>query len=87
MRRTSLPLVLCLAMLLAGCQSWNVNAFGVPIQGATSYATVGNTPPRTMGYHAADPKSEPLSKDEKTGVIVVVGLAIALIIAGAIAFS
>jgi len=92
MRRTILPLVLCFSMLMTGCQSWNVNAFGLDVHRPASYATTANTPartpaPRTLGYHAADPQHEPLSKDEKTGVIVVVGLAIVLVIAGAIAFS
>ena len=92
MRRTFLPLVLCFAMLLTGCQSWNVNAFGVPLNRSANYASSATAParasaPRTMGYHAADPKSAPLSKEEKTGAIVVIGLAIALIVAGALAFS
>ena len=87
MRRSILPLVLCFSLLMTGCRSWNVNAFGVPVGGAKSYATVSNTPPRApakskLGYHAAEPQYEPLSKEEKTGVIVVVGLAIALVIVG-----
>ena len=92
MRRTILPLVLSLVMLLTGCQSWNVNAFGMPMGESTNYATVSSTPPRTpapskLGYHAAEPKHEPLSKEEKTGVIVVVGLAIALAVVGIVAAS
>ena len=86
MRRMILPLVLCFSMLMTGCQSWNVNAFGLDVHRPPSYATT-SAAPRTLGYHAADPKSEPLSKDEKMGAIVVVGLAIALIVGGAIAFD
>jgi len=90
MRRPILSLVVCFSLLLTGCQSWNVDAFGVPVGGATSYATVGNTPPRApakskLGYHASEPQHEPLSKDEKTGVIVIVGLAIALAVIGIVA--
>jgi len=89
MRRLILSLVVCFSLLMTGCRSWNVNAFGVPVGGATSYATVGNTPPRPpanakLGYHASEPQHEPLSKDEKTGVIVIVGLAIALAVVGII---
>ena len=86
MRRAILPLVLCFSMLTTGCQSWNVNAFGIDVHKSASYATSANAP-RTLGYHAAEPKSEPLSKEEKTGVIVVVGLAVVLIVGGAIAFN
>jgi len=90
MRRTFLPLVLCFAMLLTGCQSWSVNAFGVPLNRSANYASSATAParapaPRTMGYHAVE--SMPLTKEEKTGAIVVIGLAIVLIVAGALAFS
>ena len=86
MRRTILSLVLCLSMLMTGCQSWNVNAFGMDVNQPAAYANTSNSQ-RTLGYHASDPKSQPLSKEEKTGAIVVIGLAIILIVGGAIAFS
>ena len=86
MRRMILPLVLCFSMLATGCRSWNVNAFGMDVHRPATYANSSNSA-RTLGYHAAEPKSQPLSKEEKTGAIVVIGLAIVLIVGGALAFS
>jgi len=82
-RRVALALVLAAALPAAGCRSWNVDAFGVPVGARTVYATVepDRAPvPRPLGHHAELSFSS-LSKDEKTGVIVVVTLAIASIVA------
>jgi len=82
MRRSLLPCLLALLMIATGCQSWNVNAFGVPVAETPCYATVGNTPrpiPRQLGHHAAL-EFGALTKEEKTATIVVIGVAIAAIV-------
>ncbi len=48
--------VLVLLLLVAGCRTWDVNAFGVPL---------GEEPPRHLQA------SSDLTKDETIGVIVV----------------
>ena len=67
-------LVLCLALLvspLAGCNSWNVDAFGYHMQASDKYQT------------SSDSKS--MSTEEKWGVVLVLGVAIGAGIAIAVA--
>ena len=89
MRRSLLPCLLALLMIATGCQSWNVNAFGVPVAEAPRYATVANTPrpvPPKLGHHAKLDYGS-LSKEEKTATIVVVTVAIAALVGVIIAVS
>ena len=72
MRRV-LPLFLCLTLLLGGCRGTRVNIMGFEVNRriqATASTTTG---------------PEPLSSEEKMGVIVVIGLAIAGVVAGVVA--
>jgi hypothetical protein len=55
--------VLLLLLLVAGCRTFEVNAFGVPLRGE----------PR---YLSASTDDEGLSTEEKLGVILLVGIAI-----------
>ena len=89
MRNRLLLLALTLSLTLAGCRSWNVNAFGVPVGQGIAYASVANTPkpaPRDLGHHAALSYSS-LTKEEKTATIVVLIAAAAAIAAVIIAVS
>jgi len=81
MRHWLLLIALTLSLTLAGCRSWNVNAFGVPVGQSTAYASVANTPPHApsdLGHHAALSYSS-LTKEEKTATIVVLVFAAAAI--------
>ena len=48
-------------VLLNGCASWNISAFGVPMQASDKYA---------------EENTHGLSKEETWGVILILGLAI-----------
>ena len=73
-------LLLLLALFVGGCQSWKVDAFGFPVNGGASYATVAPPPsPRTLGHHAKL-TLDGLTKDEKQGVYVTVAVAVLAIV-------
>ncbi|MEM8882975.1 MAG: hypothetical protein AAGD14_02810 [Planctomycetota bacterium] len=73
----ALCLVLCLFLALTpGCATWNVNAFGIPLQASDKYQTSSTSSSGSGGT---------LSKEEKVGVIVILGLAAAGIAVGAAA--
>ena len=61
--------LLLLFLLAAGCRTWDVRAFDVPLDGKERYMTA----------------SSELTKDETIGVIVVVGVAIGASVALAMA--
>jgi len=86
MRHWLLLIALTLSLTFAGCRSWNVNAFGMPVGQTTAYASVANTPPRDLGHHAALSYSS-LTKEEKTATIVVLVFAAAAIAGLIIAVS
>jgi hypothetical protein len=60
--------LLLLLALFSGCKTWNVNAFGVPLDGKERYVSA-----------AAE-----LSSEEKVGVIVVLAVAIGVGVAIAV---
>jgi hypothetical protein len=62
---------LVLILLAAGCRTWDVNAFGVPL---------GEQP-----RHVVAASDEDLSTEEKLGVILLVGVAVGAGIAVAVA--
>jgi hypothetical protein len=62
--------LLLLLLLATGCRTWEVNAFGVPLNGE---------PPRHVQA------SSDLSTEEKLGVILIVGIAVAGAVAIAVA--
>ncbi|MEM8882974.1 MAG: hypothetical protein AAGD14_02805 [Planctomycetota bacterium] len=65
---------LCLFLALAtGCASWNVKAFGVPVQ--TSETPV---------FPENQTRSRDMTAEEKAGTLLIVGLAIAGVAAGAV---
>lgn len=69
--------VLAISLLLPGCQSWNVNAFGVPVGGASSYATAPAPVPLVVGEEAPMHAQSGLSTEEKWGVVLIIGVAVA----------
>ncbi|MHC4955051.1 MAG: hypothetical protein ACYTGZ_14320 [Planctomycetota bacterium] len=83
MTRTLLPLVLCTSILASGCASWNVNAFGVAVHrpGQEARASAPARPPLSSAplayYAASDDDYGKLSKEEKWGVILILGVAVA----------
>ena len=81
MRRLLLALGLSLVLVGTGCQSWKVDAFGFPVGGGSSYATVARpASPPDLGHHAKL-SLDSLTKDEKQGVYVTVAVAILAIVA------
>jgi hypothetical protein len=64
--------LLALLLLVAGCRTWDVNAFGVPL---------GREPPRHLQA------SSELTRDETIGVIVVLTAMVGLGVAAAIAWD
>ena len=82
MMRIVLPLVLCSSLLFSGCASWNVNAFGVPVNRTEhdSRPTANSRPPlpsAPLAYYAASDDFGKLSKEEKWGVVLIIGVAVA----------
>ncbi len=61
--------LLVLLLLLTGCRTWEVNAFGVPLGEKPRYVSA----------------SSELTSEEKVGVAIVVGVAIAASVALAVA--
>ncbi len=57
--------LLLLLLLVAGCRTWDVRAFGVPLAGKERYMTA----------------SSDLTSEEKIGVIVILAVAIAVPVA------
>jgi len=60
--------LLLLLLLVAGCRTWDVRAFGVPVDGKERYMTA----------------SSELTSEEKIGVIVILAVAIAVPVALAV---
>jgi hypothetical protein len=60
--------LLLLLLLVAGCRTWDVRAFGVPLDGKERYMTA----------------SSELTSEEKIGVIVILAVAIAVPVALAV---
>ena len=82
MTRSVLSLVLCSSVLFTGCASWNVNAFGVAVNRPeeASRPATGSRPPlpsAPLAYYAASDDYGGLSKEEKWGVILIIGVAVA----------
>ena len=71
MRRLIL-LVLCASLLLGGCRGTRVNIMGFEVNRRIQAGTSTTTGP------------EPLSSEEKAGVILIVGIAIASVVAGVV---
>ena len=78
-----LAVLLCALMVVSGCRSWNMSVFNVPVQ-SSEY----NTSVKTVDIEKPVVASEwgDLSREEKTGVIVVLIVAAAAI-AGGIALA
>ena len=68
--RKLVAILLCVAML-GGCRSMRVNAFGVDIGGSATASI--------------DQSAEGISSEEKMGVLLIVGLAIAGVVVAAAA--
>jgi len=79
MKRRLLTPLLAISILLTGCQSWNVNAFGVPTHGSASYARA--PAPRPMPLVTSEEPMHAigsgLSTEEKWGVVLIIGVAVA----------
>ncbi len=77
MKRRLLTPLLAISLLLTGCQSWNVNAFGVPVNGGSSYATAPRPMPLVTSEEPMHAIGSGLSTEEKWGVVLIIGVAVA----------
>ena len=77
MKRRLLTPLLAISLLLTGCQSWNVNAFGVPTHGSASYATAPRPMPLVTSDEPMHAIGSGLSTEEKWGVVLIIGVAVA----------
>ena len=76
-----IAVLLCALMLISGCHSWNLKLFEVPVRSSEYNATLT---PVDISKPVVASDFNDLSRDEKVGVIVVVTVAIAAMVAGVV---